>query len=520
MAKWFRSLGVVIVFAAIPAMAVDRPGAHRAGNAIPRIGAHFAHVGDSPFAPDPEDDTLFIVDEGDYLDTGCSYRFDGPLRIRLLVSRYVGPVNGDGTLQNPAELVSRNLLSSRARLKIPVYDVDMHGDPDDPSVPPEVDRITFNGKPLGTLTGANETWKYNDFEIPIEWVRFGKRGVLNAGVVAGENIIEIAIDQASTEQNWCTAVDWARLEFAAIAPVFLVHGTAAQSDTWNAHFVPFFNNSKAPWSNDINLEPNGSIAGNGRRLGTALTRLANSFGARKCHIIAHSKGGLDTRAYLNQHYDAKKLRVLSVYTLGTPHHGSVLSDIAVAARAAENPESPDADIQAIIDIDWWLDIGGVFSNQVPQGDALENQTTAAMATFNRDFPNVPGDVLFYNYGADADTNDNGTIQEIETTEAPSVYKPARATSAYRVLGNTATIQVEEGTRPGRVWGTNTFTSITVASATGAFAQNDLVTTASSAHSPGGIYLQTRDANHFSLKSEALATAILQRILSDFPNSFR
>src|SRR6185436_10862147 len=148
----------------------------------------------------------------------------------------------------------------------------------------------------------NNTWKLNDFEVPIEWIKFPRQGLLNAATIPAENIIEISIDQESAEENWCTSADWARLEFAAVAPIFLVHGTAAKPETWNTHFVPYFKNSGALWSNDITLEPNGSILRNGRLLGEALTRLTTGFGAKKCHIIAHSKGGLDTRAYLNKNY--------------------------------------------------------------------------------------------------------------------------------------------------------------------------------------------------------------------------
>ena len=63
----------------------------------------------SEFDPEKEGDTLFVVDDGSGLDTGCSYRTDGPLEIRLRIRRYVGPVNPDGTLQNPEALIDEGV---------------------------------------------------------------------------------------------------------------------------------------------------------------------------------------------------------------------------------------------------------------------------------------------------------------------------------------------------------------------------------------------------------------------------
>jgi hypothetical protein len=67
-----------------------------------------------------------------------------------------------------------------------------------------------------------------------------------------------------------------------------------------------------------------------------------------------------------------------------------------------------------------------------------------------------------------------------------------------------------------LWGTNTYTSIEVATANTPFQQNDLVVTESSARAPIGQYLRTLDANHSSMKTEAIAREILNRIGSDFP----
>ena len=472
------------------------------------------HAGSSPFSPPDEEDTLFVLDSGSGLDTGCTFRGGGPLRIRLMVKRYVGEVSGDGTLSDPAGMVSRGLISPKAHLRFPAFDIDVNGAP---GFPPEVDRIFFNGHDLGTLTGDNNIWKLNSFDIPIEWVKFPPRGSPGSPPAPAVNDIQINIDEASVpDQNWCMSVDWMQIDFSAIAPILLVHGTNAQSDTWDPNFTGFFNSPTAggvPWSNDINLAANGTILGNGGLLANRARELAQSFGAKKCHIIAHSKGGLDSRAYLNNNYDPDRVKVLSVYTLSSPHRGTIVSDIIVAKRAATNPESPNADIQYLISNDY-----SILST--PQEPAISDQTTGAMAAFNMRFPSVPGGVRFYNYGADADLNNDGRISRAEASELiPGIPFVAEAagTALYRVIGNVAAITLVRGTRPGRLWGTNEFTSINVAAANPGFHENDLVTSVPSSRSPSGTFLAQLNANHSSMKSQALAQTILQRIISDFPN---
>ncbi|HSY49270.1 MAG TPA: alpha/beta hydrolase [Thermoanaerobaculia bacterium] len=516
-----RDLWLTLLFLTVPGMLV---GQDSRGNASrnhqtfrPRRTA--AHYGSSPFSPPDADDTLFVVDTDPGLDTDCTYHSGGPLVIHLSVTRYVGPVKGDGTLANPGDLIGKHLISSKAHLRLPAYDVDVNGDPSDPTVPPEVDRVFFNGHDLGTLTGDNDIWKLNDFEVNIEWVKFPALGAPSVPPLPADNVITIDIDEASGgTDNWCTAVDWVELDFAAIAPVFMVHGTNRDSSSWDPHFTNFFRNSGAPWSNQINLTPNGTIEANGHDLADKLLGLAQSFGAKKCHIIAHSKGGLDTRAYLNNRYDPTQLKVLSVYTLSTPHHGTIVSDVTVVERKSANPQSANADLQYLIDHDY-----RILRSLTPQEPALGDQTTSAMAQFNQKYPGIPGEILFYNFGADADISGNGLIEASETVELLDLLpfdfiKAAAGTAMYRAIGNVASIIVTKGQAPGRLWGTNTFTKIEVASVNTPFAKNDLITSVQSAQSPFGTYLDTLLANHSSMKSESLASTILQHIISDFPNN--
>ena len=502
-----KRLSLITMLCLAPAalMAQDSrdSGAHSSG----LRPAVTSHSGFSPFSPRDEDDTLFVADTGSGLDTGCTFRDGSPLVIHVKVKRYVG--------DDPNDAASKGLLSKQAHIRLPAFDVDVNGGDPANGIQPEVDRISFNGHDLGTLTGDNNIWKLNEFDVPIDWVKFPSKGSPGTPPTPADNIVQIDIDTANTQFVWCTSIDWVELQFDAVAPIFMVHGTNAQKDSWDPHFTSFFPTTGALWSNDINLQKNGGILTNGDLLATRVQQLADMFGAKKCHIIAHSKGGLDTRAYLNMGYNPDKLKVLSVYTLSTPHHGTIESDIIVAKRAATNPESSNPDIKYLIDHDYSL-------LSTPQEPAIGEQTTVSMASFNALFPSVPGDVKFYNYGADADLNHNGHIEANETAEMiESIFlsdatKAAAGTAMYRAIGNVASIKVSVGTRPGRIWGTNTFTSIEVAATNNPLAVNDMVVSVASAHSPGGIFLAQLGANHSSIKSTALASTIFQHILSDFP----
>jgi len=74
------------------------------------------------------------------------------------------------------------------------------------------------------------------------------------------------------------------------------------------------------------LNPAGSISQRAGDLKSYLEDPANAdvFG-RKVHVVAHSMGGLDTRYMISRLGMAD--RVLSLTTVGTPHHGSPIADL-------------------------------------------------------------------------------------------------------------------------------------------------------------------------------------------------
>lgn len=389
---------------------------------------------------------------------------------------------------------------------------------------PEVDRVEFNGHDLGALTGSDSMWKENQFSIPIEWIRFPQPAMgglaydepTGAEPIPADNTVTIHIDEANdtADDGWCMAVDWMQLEFKAIAPIFLVHGIAAQSDTWDiGDFKTYFDSSRVPYSNKIDLIKNGSSAQNVPLLAARLAILTKAFGAKKFHIVAHSKGGLDTRLFTNSPlYNPKVAKLLSVSTLSTPHHGSVAADIIHAARTTNDPDSTDPDIENLIDFDFTFP---------PKEPGLLDLKSDSAADFNRNQP-LRADIRWWGWGANADANGNGTIDVPSETDGmiPDWIQDdivsAITNSTYRVLGSVEKIKITTVTD---TWGLNEYTAIERGQTYGFQVGNDLaVTTLSAFPPPGGSFMGAFQANHTTIRSSQAAQSILIQIKNEFPNN--
>jgi triacylglycerol lipase len=111
-------------------------------------------------------------------------------------------------------------------------------------------------------------------------------------------------------------------------PVVLVHGIVAHDRKGPINFwgrIPktlteggvqvFFGNTDS-WGN---YESNAGI------LKTTIDHILEKTGSEKVNIIAHSKGGLDSR-YLIWKYNYGE-RVASLTTISTPHHGAEIADL-------------------------------------------------------------------------------------------------------------------------------------------------------------------------------------------------
>ncbi|HEV2853781.1 MAG TPA: choice-of-anchor X domain-containing protein [Thermoanaerobaculia bacterium] len=297
-----------------PSWAQDpRPG--QPGFAAPAAPiAAAGHFGSSPFDPPEKNDATFVVDQDSGLDTGCTFRGGGPLVFKIKVGRVIG---------DKAKLKQNGLISEMAELNMPAFDVDF--DAIVPPYSPERDRVTFNGNPVPStfLTGSNNTWKLNAFQVPIDWVNFATPGANGGSPTAGENTIQIDIDTANSEEVWCTSIDWAALSVKVVRPVVMAHGILSDPSVWNPIWKANLDalgilNDTGPSMGKLD-----SIQSNAAKIGNSIAQSRQRWGVDKVNLVVHSKGGLDSRHYVEGNKDVEQ-----VIQLGTPNAGSPLADVA------------------------------------------------------------------------------------------------------------------------------------------------------------------------------------------------
>jgi len=134
-----------------------------------------------------------------------------------------------------------------------------------------------------------------------------------------------------------------RLAFSAMAPVFLATGCCGEaSEYWdNQELItnPWlgdrgtirrrFLERKVPYRDHQGNQPiTGSIKDGAEKLKSWIPSYASSFGHKWVHIVAHSKGGLNSRHLLSAGWlEGMGVGVRSLITMNTPHFGSLGGDI-------------------------------------------------------------------------------------------------------------------------------------------------------------------------------------------------
>ncbi len=315
----------------------------------------------SPFDPPEANDQVFVINEGPYLDTGCSFRSSGPLIINLNVTRFVGEVDQDGHLVNADFLIGQGLIPEKLRIEMPAYDVDNNANVT--SFEPERDRVSFNGKEVGYLEGENNTWIYNGFDVDIHDVKFPNYST-SGPITPAVNEIRIDIDVANegSGEYWCTAIDWVALRtLNAWRPVLLVHGFLfGEPGMWEELWEPELNNLKIE-NQAIEVGKVSSIEHNSALIAEEVEKMRTKYGVDKIIITSHSKGGLDSRDYIRNHND-----IADLIMLGTPNAGSPLADYAQG-------------VAILLDIATGYPVSLVTNFLAPGGEEL---STANMLLFN------------------------------------------------------------------------------------------------------------------------------------------
>lgn len=269
----------------------------------------------SQFPPPQPEDVTFVKTSGDDLGK-VHYRSDGPIIIFLPIERYFGNATERETQHQNA------MLADQFQLHMPAWDVDQNGGGS--GYQPEVDKVFFNGEPLGTLSGDNQIWQMNSFSVPFEALKFPEK----LGDV-GLNRIEIWVDTANTGRDyWCTAIDWVALLIPAPRPLLLLHGWLSNPSTWKRLQAELRENYGVPsctlkLGKDDAMLSNMKLIKDGLQGGAGLKKL---YGVEQFNIMAHSKGGLDSRCYVNRHanadFDGDIHQVLQV---ATPNDGSFMA---------------------------------------------------------------------------------------------------------------------------------------------------------------------------------------------------
>ena len=268
----------------------------------------------SPFSPPEANDTHFIADCGGGLDTGCTFRNGGPLVITVKVTRVVGDVQ---------KLKANGLISEMATVQMPAFDVDFFGGGG--VFNPERDRVSFNGNvvPGEFLQGDNDVWRLNEFSVPIECVNFPSDPGPGGSVTPADNTVRIDIDTANSEEVWCTSIDWAAISIDVARPIVMAHGILSSGATWASQWVPKLNQLGIPNSNRLNMGNLDAIQNNAVKISNEVSNATQRWGVDKVNIVCHSKGGLDSR-----HFVESSDLVERVIQLGTPNAGSPLADVA------------------------------------------------------------------------------------------------------------------------------------------------------------------------------------------------
>jgi hypothetical protein len=399
------------------------------------------------------------------------------------------------------------------------------------------------------------------------------------------------------------------LQFNAAEPILMVHGTAANHKSWNeppgsiiptnvpinyGPIYPFVSGNgvigyfdaansgyQGTWFSYIDIGVN--TGGNNSIIASAISpnaddgtliseipAILDALGTRSCHLIAHSKGGSDCRYFISEDgrvggllmhandFDPdnliKKYKILSLYTIGTPSRGTPLSDISSALGAWPNniTNSSNAEVLSTANLSSIANFKSNFSNDVPQGNALLDQTTSSPTLANLNTPETMGTINsilqghLYSVIGDADLDQSGDINGGEGDVLYPAFIPNFCIDhIWNTVGSVGSIKANPTVSVG---GPNSigYIDLVPQNLSPSVEPNDLVVPIWSAIAPGANILLVpwpnnfgavsgfpsslsnfdystiayssvlSPGNHSLLKSFAAADIIVQKIFTDYP----
>jgi hypothetical protein len=220
--------------------------------------------------------------------------------------------------------------------------------------------VSSNVSVLATIFINGERWtqftisrqasdqKARQIELPIRYLRFAMRsGQRNASPIPGRNNVRAVFQVASGSicNSCAVSVSLGKLTFTALAPYMLVHGRVSSPAWFAGGFENAFRSRGVGYKtvgiatgekSDPGSYPvldNVSLPDSGRALRAHAEIMAREFGVKRVHVVAHSKGGLWSRAMIDSsNGTSPEVGVYSITSVTSPHRGSVLADISVAAQ--------------------------------------------------------------------------------------------------------------------------------------------------------------------------------------------
>ena len=255
----------------------------------------------------------------------------------------------NGFLTNAQDLIARKLIPPTARVIMRIFDVDHNSQFDgnnDGIADPEVDYVYVNGNLITesdgnprTLSSGNDTWSTWSVDIPISFLKFPQKEGSTSSKPSAANVIDIAIDVPNTGY-WAVECDWIEIQVESpIRPIVMVHGWGLGSaESWNT-FQRFSQDLGINSLAVTSLDPCGAIFTNAELLNVEINQALERFGVDKVNLFAHSKGGLDSRAYLRRYGNERKVEKMVQFS--TPNHGSGLANLPLPCDPGEDQLNPD-----------------------------------------------------------------------------------------------------------------------------------------------------------------------------------
>ena len=158
-------------------------------------------------------------------------------------------------------------------------------------------------------------------------------------------------------------------------PLVLAHGIAMRDR--GTTLVPWGRIPRVLRENGVeiyfgNTDAWGSIESNAELLKATVDKILKETGKEKVNIIAHSKGGLDSRCMIWKYNYGDK--VASLTTISTPHHGAVVADLILNLKSVHTKTAKKS----------LEDLSKLYNDVYPDiYTAGYNLTTTNMEEFNR-----------------------------------------------------------------------------------------------------------------------------------------